>query len=508
MKFLNLRHIALIALFPLLFSCVEKVNPEPSPNDQPGKETPETPVVSKPSAEIQQADQFAQNLLGTYYLWTKEINSDIAKLTPDTCKSPIPVVKEIRYHQGGKEVDHWTELMSDLSSMTSSVQGLGLSFGYDLMSGAISNKQGCYFLIVCYVNKGKPAEKAGLKRGDIIMTIDGNDITASNIYDAFYSENVTLGIAHLTADGYLGPVEKTVSMTADKVWEDPVLVNKTFDVGGKKVGYLAYSAFDLNSSTTLPDVFREFKSEGIEELIIDLRYNGGGYAFTECLLASMIAPSSNVAAGDVFQTEVYNSILADAWKQQNYDTNTYLSTKHVYKDSTHDIDEDVSDANPGIKKLYAIVTKGSASASEGLIVGLSPYVDITLIGQQTYGKYCAGLMMSPEDLYGTNSPYDYSKITKWGMYVMVSKFADKNGDNAAQPDGIPVQIESKDNPLDGSQLGDENETMLRAALTAAGKVYTRSSVETGRQFETELLEHSVPRGILIKTDIPQVVNNF
>ena len=116
--------------------------------------------------------------------------------------------------------------------------------------------------------------------------------------------------------------------------------------------------------------------------------------------------------------------------------------------------------------------------------------------------------MSPEDLYGTNSPYDYSKITKWGMYVMVSKFADKNGDNAAQPDGIPVQIESKDNPLDGSQLGDENETMLRAALTAAGKVYTRSSVETGRQFETELLEHSVPRGILIKTDIPQVVNNF
>ncbi|MBO6220445.1 MAG: PDZ domain-containing protein [Bacteroidales bacterium] len=506
MKLLNLKHIALVALFPLLFSCVEKVNPEPSPNDQPGKETPDPPVVSKPSAEIQQADLFAQHMLGTYYLWTKEINDDIAKLNPDTCTTPIPIVKQIRYHQNRKEVDHWTELTEDLSSFTSSVQGLGLSFGYELQVGRISNKEGAYFMLVCYVNKGKPADKAGLKRGDIIMSIDGSDITSSNLYDAFYAENVTLGIAHLTSEGYLGPVEKTVSMTADKEWEDPVIVNKTFDVGGKKVGYLAYGAFDLKSSETLPDVFREFKKEGIEELILDLRYNGGGYAFTECELASMIAPSSVVSAGEVFQTEVYNAILSEEWKRQNYDTNTYFATRHIME--SQGIDVDVSDANPGIKKLYAIVTGGSASASEGLIVGLSPYMDVTLIGSQTYGKYCAGWMMSPEDLYGTNSQYDYSKITKWGMYVMVSKFADKNGDNAAQPDGIPVQIESEDNPFDGYELGDENETMLKAALAAAGKTATKSSIEIRKPFETNFVDYGVPRGILIKTDVPQVVNNF
>ncbi|MBQ8060755.1 MAG: PDZ domain-containing protein [Bacteroidales bacterium] len=504
MKFLNLKHIALIALFPLLFSCVEKVDPTPSGGGNgSGNETPVTPVVTKPAQKIQQADLFAQHMLGTYYLWTKEINSDIAKLTPDTCTSPIAVVNEIRYHQNRKEVDHWTVLTDDLSSFTNSVQGLGLSFGYDLQAGRISNKNGVYFLLVCYVNKDKPADKAGLRRGDIIMTIDGSEITMSNIYDAFNAETVTLGVAHLTDDGYLGPVEKTVSMTADKEWEDPVLVSKTFDLGDKKVGYLAYSAFDLKSSTTLPDVFREFKKDGIEELIIDLRYNGGGYAFTECELASMIAPYSVVAAGDVFQTEVYNSILAEEWKRQGYDTNTYFSTRHTM--ASQSIDQDVSDANPGIKKLYAIVTGGSASASEGLIVGLSPYMDVTLIGSQTYGKYCAGWMMSPEDLYGTNSQYDYSKITKWGMYVMVSKFADKNGDNAAQPDGIPVQIESVDDPFDGLQLGDENETMLKAALTAAGKVYTKSSIETRKPFETKLMDHGVPRGILIKSDLPGMI---
>ena len=334
------------------------------------------------------------------------------------------MVNQIRYHQGGKEVDHWTSMTNSLEAMTSSVQGLGLSFGYDLQAGRISNKEGVYFLIVTYVNKGKPADKAGLKRGDLIMSIDGKEITSSNIYDAFNAETVSLGIAHLTSDGYLGQVEKTVSMVADKEWEDPVIANKTFDVDGKKVGYLAYSSFDLNSSNTLPNVFRKFKEDGIEELIIDLRYNGGGYTFTECLLASLIAPPANVAAGDVFQTEVYNQVLSAAWKRQGYDTNTYFSNKHVM--ASQGIEQDITDANPGIKKLYAIVSSGSASASEGLLVGLGPYMDITLIGQQTYGKYCAGIMMSPEDLYGSNSEVDYSKISKWGIYVMVSKFADKD----------------------------------------------------------------------------------
>ena len=296
-------------------------------------------------------------------------------------------------------------------------------------------------------------------------------------------------------------------MTADKDWEDPVLVTKTFDLKGKKVGYLAYSSFDLNSSNTLPDVFRQFKSEGIKELIIDLRYNGGGYTFTECLLASLIAPPANVAAGDIFQTEVYNSLLANEWKKQGYDTNTYFSTKHVM--ASKNINQDITDANPGITKLYAIVTGGSASASEGLLVGLDPYMDITLVGQQTYGKYCAGIMMSPEDFYGKPSSTDYSKITKWGIYVMVSKFADKNGYNAAQPDGIPVNVQAKDNPLDGHQLGDENETMLKAALTAAGKLYPRSSAPATRasSLETTLIDHGMPRGMLIKTDLPPVSFN-
>ena len=82
---------------------------------------------------------------------------------------------------------------------------------------------------------------------------------------------------------------------------------------------------------------------------------------------------------------------------------------------------------------------------------------------------------------------------------MVSKFADKNGNNSAMPDGIPVDIKSYDDPFDGCQLGDEDETMLKTALMAAGKPYTKAATEGRKPFTTDFIDHGKPRGILIKS---------
>ena len=488
MKMNNLCGVAVLwtAVTLALAGCVGTANP-----DKKG---------DTPTPEVAKADQYAIDVLGSYYLWNEEIEKNLVRLDPDTCRMPMEVVKSIRYREGGKEVDRWTVLTDDLKSFQNSVQGLGLTYGYDLQAGRISNKPGEYFLIVSYVSNGGPAQKAGLKRGDVIISLDGKAITMDNIYDAFNSRSIDLGITGLEGDHISGDV-RNVSLIAVDMYEDPILVAKTFDVNGKKVGYLAYTGFDLKSSKALPDVFRNFKSMNIDELIIDLRYNGGGYAFTENVLASMIAPSANVLAGDIFQTEVYNSILAEAWKKQGEDTNTYFSTVHEI--SSQKLKIDVSDANLGISKVYAIVTGGTASASEGLIVGLKPYMDVVLVGRQTYGKYCAGIMLAPGDFY--NSRYDYSLIKDWGMYVMISKFADRDGRNESIPDGIPVDVEVDDNPFDGYQLGDENETMLRAALQLAGKSYPQAALQTraySKSIELTPLEHGTPRGILIKSDVP------
>ena len=492
--------LVMLAMATLFVACGKQPDDPVNNNTEPQDETP------KISKEIQQASFLAQNVLQSYYLWSKEISKDIGLLNPEICEDPISVVRKIRYHQGNDEVDHWTQLTDDIKSMTSSVEGLGLTYGYELQAGRITNKTGVYFLIVCYVVKDGPAEKAGLKRGDLIMTIDGKDITADNIYDAFNTASVKLGIAHLTSDGYLGSVEKEVSLKAVDMWEDPILLDTTYTVAGKKVGYLVYNSFDVKSMETLPDVFRKFKTNGIEELILDLRYNGGGFVKTECELASLIAPYANVSAKDIFQTEIYSPALMQYYTDAHYDLNTYFDTEHTYQATGYNINQDISDANVDLKKVTFIVTDGSASASEGLIVGLGPYMDVTLVGNQTYGKYCAGWMMSAEDFWGTQGRENYSMIGNWGIYVMVSKFADKSGNNAAMPDGIPVDINASDNPLDGYQLGDENETMLKAALTAAGKPTVGTRAFSGNQpvYEMERIEHGKPRGILIKSDIPPV----
>ncbi len=459
-----------------------------------------------PSEEVAMADRFATDVLERLYLWNGEVGKDLSRLSPDTCRFPMDVVKEIRYHDdSGREVDKWTILTDDLESVTGSLQGVGLTFGYDLQAGRISNGEERYFLVVNFVYENGPAQKAGLKRGDVIVTLDGEEITSANIQDAYDAGTIALGVTSVSG-GVIGGDVRNVSLTAVNMYENPILVSRTFDAGGKKVGYLAYAAFDLMSSEELPAVCRKFKSEGIEELILDLRYNGGGYAFTEKVLASMLAPEANVLARDIFQTEVYNSELAAEWEEIDYDTNTYFSTSHKMNGTAGYYDIDVSDANLGISRLYVIVTGGTASASEGLVVGLRPYLDVTLVGTRTYGKYCAGILLAPDNFY--TSRHKYSLIKDWGMYVMLSRFGDRDGNNAAMPDGIPADVTVKDDPLDGCQLGDENETMLRAALQAAGKVYPQAAsipqaYSSNLQFAP--LEHGAPKGILVRTEVPPVM---
>ena len=176
------------------------------------------------------------------------------------------------------------------------------------------------------------------------------------------------------------------------MYENPIICNKTFDVNGKKIGYLAYSSFDLNSIPELINICKEFKSEGVKELILDLRYNGGGYVITECVLASMFAPQANVTNNDIFEKEDYNEFFTEYYKKNGTSTVTRFETEYNYDEI--DLNVSTKDANIGLDKIYGIISGNSASASEALLSGLMPYMDIELIGQQSHGKYCTGWMLS------------------------------------------------------------------------------------------------------------------
>lgn len=443
-----------------------------------GHQDPEFADLTKEEKEERTAiNTFAYNAMNTYYLWNEEIAYAFSswKMLED----PIAKVKDARYKdRSGKEIDKWTVLTDDIESMISSTDGVGTTYGMDFNLYYYDSSKKTVCMVVTLTYPGSPAEKAGLKRGDVLIKIAGQQLTESNystlLYDSFLrAKSCTL--TDINAKEY--------KMTAVEMYEDPILVRKVFDLGDKKVGYLFFNAFTLNSCRDLAEAGRYFRSEGIESLILDLRYNGGGYVVTEAVLASMLAPEAEVKAGSVFETSVYNSTLKEAWGEDN----TCFSEKITYTSGGKEYTVDLSGANMGVSHLYAIMTGGSASASESLLVGLMPYMDIKIFGQQSYGKYCTGIMYSAKNWYK-----DYSEALdenqrkagdkyagKWGIYVMIGRYADKYGNTPCMPDGFKPDYAVEDNPTEPYQLGDEREAMLSAVLAqigGAGETSTKSGL--------------------------------
>ena len=457
----------------------EVVTPEEEPQQ------PEDEKVQAYQDEKAYANFFAYNAISDVYLWNQDITAALKSWT--ILGNPIETVKNARYKENGKEVDKWTLMTNSYSSLVGGSDGVSTGtygLGVKLYLKAQGSNEVVAF--ITYTYPGSPAEKAGLQRGDVILEVDGKAMTTDNYYQVlFASSSVEVGVGRIVNQQYT-PVQKTASMTAVAMYEEPIIMTKVFDCGGKKVGYLHYTSFTFESSVGLYEVCKQFKAEGISELILDLRYNGGGYVFTEEALVSMLAPEAEVKNKSVFETEIWNDEYMAYYKQKGTDLNTYFRTEYKQTHNNKMYNFNTSDANIGITKIYALVTEDSASASESIIVGLLPYMDIEIIGKQTHGKYCTGMMWKGEDWFqelvdnykankldfAEKNPKfaDWKKyIGDWGLYVMINRYADKNGNNPCMPDGLTPDIEADDYFEEPYQLGDEREAMLHIALQRAGK---------------------------------------
>ena len=243
------------------------------------EENIDTPENTSITEETRYANKFAKEVLELYYYWNEEISKDLNKLDPEKNSDPISTVEEIRYHDGTNQVDKWTMLTNNMDEFTNSVQGVSTTYGYTPMVYLLREGSNEVIAAVAFVSENSPAQKAGLKRGDLIYRIDGKTLTTENYLDLFYSSQIKLSLAKLIGNTITPTTE--LSMTAVKMYENPILCDSVYNFDGKKVGYLAYSSFDLESIPELINICKDFKSEGIKELVLDLRYNGGGYVITE-----------------------------------------------------------------------------------------------------------------------------------------------------------------------------------------------------------------------------------
>lgn len=472
------RVLLLLLLLPFAFACEQRpvVEEEPQPSWQRTRNG---------------VNYFAAKCMSLYYLWADEIDGALTRwLSQEMDTDPIAKVKAIRYKKNGKEIDRWTEMTDDYGAMEAGVGGVSTTYGCDIVLMKLDATSVCAVVTVVY--KDSPAARAGMQRGDIIVRINGQRILQNNyrilVTEGFlYSKECTLTLL----DRSTGEPGRTVSMTSVEMYEDPVVYHSVFDVGGKKVGYLVFTSFTLKAIDSLVYVFQLFRMKHVSELILDLRYNGGGYVTTEEVLASMLAPLANVQAGDLFEQQVYNDVMQDLFiKDKGADAlKSFFKTSFAWKEGSFTSTCDTRIGHLELDRLYAIIDSGSASASESLLVGLMPYLDVILIGQQSHGKFCTGIMYGAQEWYD-----DYKKeipakqyawkedVKDWGLYVMIGRYADKNGDCPAMPDGLMPDIKAEDRPDLGYGFGDERDPMLREALILAGrtdlKTVSTRAVET------------------------------
>jgi C-terminal processing protease CtpA/Prc len=418
--------------------------------------------------------------------WEKYDNYDTYRSYPDHYK----LFDVFKYSE-----DRWSELTNDIDSWQSSLQGISTTYGYVLIRGKFSNTE-TYFAIILFVYPGTPAEKAGLKRGDIIAGMNGGDITGSNYTDLYYSSSITLQLGVFDAENNsIDHKPGSVSMDAVEMYENPINTVRIIEKNEHKIGYLCYTDYINTSERELQNVFAGFKAAGVTDVVLDLRYNGGGHATTAKILSSILAPRTATKNKDVYLTQKWNDLYEQYWKSQDIDNNErFVDTLSV---------------NMDLSRLYVLTTRNTASASEATIIGLKPYLDVVLVGDTTHGKYYGGYLLSVDDYYegskGYNKEY-YLNISNWGMYVMVYRYANKNGypdfSGGLAPDRDLLAAEDY---VDLKPFGDETDPLLGKALAKiTGERYVEKRSLASRPLPSytvfpEMRSRSSIKGKLVQT---------
>ena len=359
-----------------------------------------------------------------FYLWTDNLPSQEV-FNPLSYTNANDIMQKLRTYSpfvNGKYQDRWSfviekSIWDNIVSGNNSDTGAEYSFAND------------NDLRVKLVYSKSSAGIQGVKRGWKVIKANGIDATRANL-TAINTElkKESQLVIFQKHDG----TQETLTLKGGSYKSDYVINPKVFNVDGNNVGYFMFDSFlgetigNQTAQTTLNDldkIFADFRAKNVTDLVLDLRYNGGGYGLVSNYLANLIAPTS--ANGKIFASAVHNS------------KNTKYNKTESFKIS-----------NNGLKlnRVMIITTSGTASASEELINGLKPVMNVKLIGTTTHGK-----------------PVGYYGFPVMGNYVF--PVALKNVNSVGFFDffeGLPVdKVQADDFTRD---LGDPEEGCLKVAL--------------------------------------------
>jgi|KBSMisStandDraft_5_1062788.scaffolds.fasta_scaffold10862_4 C-terminal processing protease CtpA/Prc len=357
------------------------------------------------------------------YLWNTQIPSDFDARSYADPIAEMDAIRQYSIEPGfANPVDRYSFAIkqTDWDNLSN---GIEQDFGMSVFFNTGTD------LRVKYAEQASPAGLAGIERGWQIIKINGNsqintsEASVNMIVNAvFYSSN--------TSFTFKKPDGSTVdiSLTAATYQSHPIFADSVYAANGKKVGYLALNSF-LGDTTEIysefGSIFNNFQSQNVNEVIVDLRYNGGGYVSMAEKLANYLVPTAG--NNQVMYKQTFNA---------NY--SSYNETTVYHKLGSLNVD-----------KIFFIVSDNTASASELLINSLKPFVSETLVGPSdtTYGK-----------------PVGFFPIPAGEWYAFPISFRTVNKDGNGNYFGGFKVDHPTDDGLD-KNWGDVDENCLKSILT-------------------------------------------
>jgi len=422
-----------------------------------------SPSTPQNSEEILDVNDFIWKGLNEYYYWQPGVELLLDKNLDDATE----YFELINSNSNSKDFfysllhpdDRFSVLYDNYNDLQNSIEGVISSTGVEF--GLLRACENCNELIgyVKYVLLGSNAEQENkIARGDIFTAVDGNTLTASNYLDLLFGSQpvISLNMASIK-NGKIVSSPDVVKLEREENFQtNPIQVSKTInltigdDGTSKKIGYLMYNQFVLGVGSALNSVFENFKSEEISDLIIDLRYNGGG-SIRNCIeLSSMITGQFQ---NEIFAKEKWNNKLENRIIDQ-------FGREKIINRFVDSLNDGQQINHLELSRLFVITSSETASASELLINGLAPYIKVIHVGEQTVGKNV-----------GSTTIYDYVDGDRvinlnhtFAMQPIVFKIANAIGFADYSSGLIPDHLIKEDLTQMGT-LGSKDEPLLEKVLT-------------------------------------------
>ncbi|HEX8270238.1 MAG TPA: S41 family peptidase [Flavobacterium sp.] len=414
--------------------------------------------------------------MNLYYLWQQDVpdldddrfenQSDLNSYL-EANNDPVALFQHLRV---SPEIDRFSVIYSDYRILEGVLSGTtknhGVDFGLNYQPGSSTD----IFGWVRYILPNSDASTKNIERGDIFYAVNGTPLTVSNYQNLLGADTYTLNLADYV-DGEIVPNGESVTLTKSVYSENPVLLKTVIEAGDSKIGYLMYNGFYPAYEQQLNAAFGEFASQNITDLVLDLRYNSGGSIATSTKLASMI---TGQFTGQLFAKEQWNTKLQEYYESENPENLRNNFTSSLGNAPVNHLN---------LTTVYVLTSRSTASASELVINGLAPYINVVQIGDFTIGKNVGSITLYDSPTFGRNgrNPNHF-----YAMQPIVLKVVNRDGFGDYQQNGLAPDYLLLENLANLGVLGSETEPLLSTAIgqiTGNGRMLKQNPSRSFRHFK-------------------------